>query len=195
MEYGFNAVFPKMLIRIKFKRHRYWAKVFDEYVKNNVIDDISPDDWSAPVHTSFKKDINSDIDKALLESQIERAVRDALGGYELDVLNSWWNVYTKGMYQERHHHCGGSILSGIYAIKNANKPPVRFHNDDTPILHAMGQYDRYNGSPWDDLCGSKIDPYYEDGDILLFHSHFMHEVPYYREDDYRITVSFNLGKK
>jgi hypothetical protein len=81
-----------------------------------------------------------------------------------DGYDFWINYNYKGDLVSMHGH--GGDLSGIIFVKNEKNVPTFFENDETFIG--------------------------EEGDIVIFPAQLRHEVKELKEEQERITISFNL---
>lgn len=186
-----DYIFPTYLIKFKFDKHQKYSNIFDEL---NTVEEHQPPTWTGQVHTScntknnilensvqeeIKKDISECIKKNLPDDVIVR------------VNDFWYNIYKKNFYQEAHDHCDLlNFLSGIYFHKNAT-PPI-FYNYQTSLLKAMGFATVLQDSWFNTVRPSTYVPKIKDGDIIIFPSDLVHEVPRYNSDKLRITFSFNI---
>ena len=193
------GLFPIPLLKIEFKNHYKYN--FSEVEKR----DEKPDNWIAPVHTSFP-DIGDD------DPIVSSSVRDSLKNDLIDciieiftelripvninIMQIWYNIYHENQGQEPHRHLPmvGGIMpfwSGIYYNKNAS--PTKFIRDDS--LYGTQLFPGYDKSELAYPLSSDYSPYVNDGDILLFPPHLRHSVKSLsnHRDQMRMTFSFNIG--
>ena len=100
-------------------------------------------------------------------------------------VDSWFNIYQKGDYQEYHHHAN-SILSVVYFLKVGKNPAnIYFKN---PYVDMMSvQYDNYTPDTYERI---NYEP--QPGMILIFRSHLEHSVKKQIDDEDRISISYNF---
>ena len=121
------GLFSIPIIKIKFKDHYKYN--FSEVEKR----DEKPDDWIAPVHTSFP--VISDDDLIVppmvrdsLNKDLVECVKEVIGKLKMptniEINQLWYNIYHDSQGQEPHRHLpmvGGTLTywSGIYYNINA----------------------------------------------------------------------------
>lgn len=112
-------------------------------------------------------------------------------GQELrwSITGIWGNVATRGAHQPRHNHAN-SIVSGVVYLTDVEAGAcTAFHRNaggDSFSLRNQNEnvrYNAYNGASWAPGAISR-------GDMMLFPSYLLHEVPRV-ETDRRLTVAFN----
>lgn len=115
-------------------------------------------------------------------------------GYELFgqskkwfISQMWGNIMTKGGYQHRHSH-SNSFISGVVYIKLPEGSPItRFHkreSSDGFHFSNSGEMTEYNSQSIE--MGGVVE-----GDVVLFPSYLIHDVPQNQSEGQRITVAFN----
>ena len=195
------GLFSIPIIKIKFKDHYKYN--FSEVEKR----DEKPDDWIAPVHTSFP--VISDDDLIVppmvrdsLNKDLVECVKEVIGKLKMptniEINQLWYNIYHDGQGQEPHRHLpmvGGTLTywSGIYYNKNAS--PTKFHRDDK--LFQTQIFPGYEKSVMDSFLSTAFSPPVEDGDILLFPPYLRHSATSLSHHRYqmRMTFSFNIDLK
>tara|TARA_Y100000385_G_C12765113_1_gene496794 strand:- start:51 stop:653 length:603 start_codon:yes stop_codon:yes gene_type:complete len=100
-------------------------------------------------------------------------------------IDSWFNIYKKGDYQEYHYH-GNSVLSVVYFLKVGKNPAkIYFKN---PYIDMMSvKYDSYTSDTFETI-NYKPQP----GLILIFRSHLEHSVKKQINDEDRISIAYNF---
>ncbi len=105
---------------------------------------------------------------------------------DLDVyITQSWANYTKPKEFHHKHSHPNSFISGVFYI-NAVKGEdmIKFHKDRTSFFSLItGQPNNYNSNDVAILV--------ETGDLVLFPSSFVHEVPPTISEETRISISFN----
>ena len=104
------------------------------------------------------------------------------------ITQSWLNYTKLGQYHHIHHH-PNSFLSGIlYINADKNFDRIYFHKDNYEQLKITTKnFNIYNSESW----WLSI----ETGKILIFPSWVRHSVAPKKEDDTRISLSFNTFLK
>lgn len=119
-------------------------------------------------------------------------------GYELFgehkrwfISQMWGNIMSKGGYQHRHSH-SNSFISGVVYIKlPEGSSTTRFHRrevGDHFHFSNSGKITEYNNQSIE--LGGIVE-----GDILLFPSYLIHDVPTNNSIENRITIAFNALPK
>jgi uncharacterized protein (TIGR02466 family) len=100
------------------------------------------------------------------------------------ITQSWVNYTIKGEAHHAHIH-PNSFVSGVLYIKtNGNQDQIRFHNPIISSIHiAPVQWDIFNSKIWSMNVS--------EGELFLFPSGLMHDVPTVTGDVERISLSFN----
>ena len=96
----------------------------------------------------------------------------------IDDGTGWFNVYTKGDYQEPHQHIG-SFISCVYFL-NARQ-------DGASIYFRPPYYDTHTNQ-------SSIKHKAEEGKLLMFRSFIPHGVGKHDSDEDRITLAYNFNE-
>jgi len=188
-------LFPTFLIRFKFDKHDQYKNLFD-HVKPEDVEEQHPQAWTAKLNTDYGSDkkLINEQNHIALESDLRRCIMSNLPPIphaNLQVTNFWYNIYKKDYYQEAHHHCDiGNVFSGIYFHKNSTPPS--FTNPCFELIGAMGYHSVLNDTWFSRTRKAHHKPDIEDGDVIVFPSDLVHEVPRYTEDNLRITFSFNI---
>ena len=107
--------------------------------------------------------------------------------YEFKCTNAWYNSYTKHQFQEFHAH-PSNYFSAIYFCD--------IPEGSAPIVFLTLQ-------KWQHSCHTWIAPKlqnskhtstieFESNTLLIFRSHLPHSVPFGKNEEERITFSFNF---
>ena len=96
----------------------------------------------------------------------------------IDDGTGWFNVYTKGDYQETHQHIG-SFISCVYFLKA--------RQDGASIYFRPPYYDTHTNQ-------SSIKHKAEEGKLLMFRSFIPHGVGKHDSDEDRITLAYNFNE-
>lgn len=143
------------------------------------------------VHTSFeadRKELVIDFANAM-PAPYEKLLREFApnGRFQVEL---WHNVYwTRGEYQERHHHipCHFSFIHFLAFDAKQHRPPVFY--DPARLARAYCRNPGLAREAWEVEAEIAVD----EGDVLVFPSYLEHYVP---PGDYtkpRVTVSMNVA--
>jgi len=100
-------------------------------------------------------------------------------------IDSWFNIYNKGDYQEYHHHAN-SVLSVVYFLKTTENPAkIYFKNPYTDMIPPI-----YNNFTPDTFERVHYEPV--DGMVLIFRSHLEHCVEKQIDEENRISIAYNF---
>ena len=107
----------------------------------------------------------------------------------LNFSEPWMNVYTKGCYQEPHHHISdGHQLSYCYFSK--------LPKDSGKFGFWNEQFRSYCSNGLQEILNTEVVewgfPEVKEGDLLIFPSFLIHQVTYHGIDKSRVTVSGNV---
>jgi uncharacterized protein (TIGR02466 family) len=105
---------------------------------------------------------------------------------DLDVyITQSWANYTKPKEFHHKHSHPNSFISGVFYVNAKPKEDmIRFHKNKSSFLSVkIGQANNYNSNDVVILV--------ETGDLVLFPSDFVHEVPPTTSDETRISIAFN----
>ena len=108
----------------------------------------------------------------------------SMSNVDVYITQSWANYTKPNQYHHRHHH-PNSFISGVYYVNAKYKEDmIKFYKDKTPAFHVAATHpNNYNSQDVAILV--------ETGDLILFPSDFMHEVPPTTSEEVRISISFN----
>jgi uncharacterized protein (TIGR02466 family) len=192
----FIGLFPVPLLKFRFSKHEEYQ--FDDIQKIT----NKPEGWIVDVNSSFP-DI-SDSDQIIppffrdkLKKEILSEISNLFG--ELNMPNNinyecfWYNIYHENQGQERHCHLSHidylfPYWSGIYYNKNAT--PTTFHRPDCGYKTQVFKGHEKSRIKEAYYSYQKVDVV--DGDILLFPPYLDHEVTKKKDNNTRITFSFNI---
>lgn len=127
----------------------------------------------------------SDI-KDFARQCINEYVQTMYGNINLDIYitQSWANYTEPNQFHHKHIH-PNSFLSGVFyvsAIKGVDM--IRFHKDKLNFFDIRSaERNNYNSQDVAILI--------ETGDLVLFPSHFTHDVPVTTSNKTRISIAFN----
>jgi len=145
--------------------------------------------WNCLVETScgnekikIPENILSEIQKIV--TKFEYILKDDFFN-NMKVCESWYNIYTKNMYQEKHTH-SNYLFSGCFYLRYNKKvhSPTIFYNNNF-------SFDYHNES-FSDVELIQYIPNIEEKDVIIFPSFMPHEVKPQITDEERITISFNI---
>jgi uncharacterized protein (TIGR02466 family) len=121
----------------------------------------------------------------LIETNVNYFSKVLGSDYNYKCNGSWFNVYKKNDYQERHIHAD-SIFSAIYYLKcKENSSPTIFyhpHDEMIPLKNLT-----LNELSFQTCNYSAIER-----TLIIFRSHVAHMVPQNVSDE-RVTLSFNFS--
>lgn len=148
-------------------------------------------DWISQdtYNTHGTYDLKNDLEFSELNSWILEQVKiyaQTLGYHDSFIIdNSWFNIYQKESYQEKHIH-PNSHISAIYYLKcDSSSAKTFFYNPyDDMFRPAIKELNSHNFS-W---------IYHEaiPGKLVLFRSHVPHMVEKHQSNNLRITLSYNF---
>ena len=155
--------------------------------------------WKCNCFTSHKENkiFHEDPWVQTFLEECSRAINDYINSIKFnndDVLQfhmdvPWVNLYTKGDYQEVHHHISSkNIISYAYMHKlPKNSGNLYFTKGNESNLY-LGQ---------DDLVvetapRNRFAPIVDEGDLVIFPSYLQHFVEPNRSDETRVTISGNV---
>jgi uncharacterized protein (TIGR02466 family) len=103
---------------------------------------------------------------------------------EIYITHSWLNHNPVGSYHNQHIH-SNSIFSGVYYINvPMGSPNLMFSSSIRPILEIVPrEYNLVNSTSWDIPISC--------GDLVIFPSNLLHEVPESHQGEDRYSISFN----
>jgi len=122
------------------------------------------------------------INMFMEELRSENAVRE--GDIQLDVLDPWINIYTRGCYQELHDHWEDDLVCVFFLNTGENFSKFYFRER--------------NNTEFSDRWRSIMDlpdnwyPTIEAGDMIFFPGHMFHGVTCHHSDEVRKTFSCNF---
>ena len=96
----------------------------------------------------------------------------------IDDGTGWFNVYTKGDYQETHQHIG-SFISCVYFLKA--------RQDGANLYFKPPYYDTHLDVPY-------VKHKAEEGKLVMFRSFIPHGVEKHNSDENRITLAYNFDE-
>ena len=154
-----------------------------------------PRGWNCSVKTSWGHDDNKLWQKWLpcIKPTMDRFIQHVGTKVDVDITmtNSWANKYKAGDYQEIHDHSDpdGTNISMVYFYQLADETDsgFRFFNQEHSTIKLLG-IDSVLNTPDEQLTIPKI----QNGDILMFPSHYQHLVSPHRGTGTRITFSANF---
>ena len=110
---------------------------------------------------------------------------------EVELNEIWRNRYSKGCFQEIHHHHGADISFTIFCDDfNETSSEFYFYNENSRYMDIrFRQIMEEAGSLYMDDSWT---PEPMRGDIIFFPSYFLHGVSVHKNDNVRTTVSGNM---
>lgn len=100
------------------------------------------------------------------------------------ITQSWINYTSNNQWHHKHNH-SNSFLSGVLYVKaDMSVDRITFHDDKYNQINICPKhYTRLNSSSWDIAVKT--------GDIFIFPSNLTHEVKVSKNNQPRISLSFN----
>ena len=102
-------------------------------------------------------------------------------------LNAWLSIYKKNNYQDWHAHNPALISAAYYLRCNDSSAKIYFKH---PVEMVSPKILSYN-----DLNFERIEFKPKPGMVLIFRSHLHHCVGQQKNNDIRICLSYNYGRK
>jgi uncharacterized protein (TIGR02466 family) len=127
----------------------------------------------------------SDLKNFIMQS-IKEYVNSVYANKELDVyITQSWANYTKPKeYHHRHSHPNSFISGVFYVTAKPKEDMIKFYRERVSIFNiTSGQANNYNSQDVAILV--------EPGDLILFPSNFVHDVPPTTSEETRISIAFN----
>lgn len=179
-------LFPVPIYIGKVKHHEEVKQIISSKINNGT----TPKRWNCSVNSSYDSPLtvgNSDM------YEIPLTYKDNYDEYfklfnikcSINLLNVWYNEYTKHQYQEQHHHLPADI-SCIHYIK------LDKDHSGTTFINPLNLLTSSNKlmtvkSP------HTFTPYVEEGMMIIFPSYLEHYVLPQTSDSSRITLSWNFN--
>tara|TARA_R100001509_G_C4849109_1_gene209430 strand:+ start:437 stop:1021 length:585 start_codon:yes stop_codon:yes gene_type:complete len=187
-----HTVFPVTIAAIKNKNH----KIF----QNNLIKECKKikkqikkggNNWSVSTfNTCGSYNLTKNKNFKNLHDWIFKQVTKYAHqiGYEnckIKCLDSWFNIYNKYEYQERHEHLPNDI-SAVYYLKTPEKSGnIRFYSHEPSGVKYC--YVKNNPLTWKTYWIKS-----EEGLLLIFKSNLMHEVEQNKSSQQKISMALNF---
>jgi hypothetical protein len=108
----------------------------------------------------------------------------------IEVVNSWLNVYNNGCSQEPHNHVNFPDFinfSGVIFVRFDETKDGKFYFENMNLDHTILGYTHIFEQP------HIVEPDVKEGDLLLFPAFVRHGVRMQNNDTNRMTLSFNLA--
>jgi len=141
------------------------------------------------LHTNHDLFLNKELEN-ILEPYISEFGYQLFGEKKKWIITSiWGNIMKEGGYQHRHCHSNSFISGILYLSLPLGSSLTRFHRrefggDTFTFSNESGEITEYNNLTVD-LNGIK------EGDLVLFPSYIIHDVPINKSKSDRITIAFN----
>ncbi len=101
-------------------------------------------------------------------------------------IDSWFNIYDKGDYQEFHHH-NNSVLSVVYFLKTSkNSAKIHFKNPYIDMKAPL--YNQYTSDTFERIYFEPVE-----GLMLIFRGHLEHCVEKQIDEENRISIAYNFN--
>jgi uncharacterized protein (TIGR02466 family) len=137
-----------------------------------------------------KYEIYHDDKFSSLNNWVETQIKDYCNELDIDYTNlknngSWFNIYQKNDYQEKHVH-PTSVISAIYILTCSDDGAKVFFT--TPVSGMYHVKKTVRKQELADQIRCESIP----GTLLIFPSHLTHAVERHDSDSLRITLSYNF---
>jgi len=193
MKTDYVSLFPKIVGKYLFDEHEKYEKDYVEKclsLKSSI--DRGGKNWinQTVYNTENNYDLNGDYKfKALTtffhNCAIDYCTKLNYSGY-LKHTNSFFNIYSKGDYQDWHDHPGTS-LSGIYCLSGEKGSADIFFTDFNfdKIKFGVKEFTTDNSSIWKEE--------FKPGKFLLFRSDLLHCVNRHELETNRFSIATNFS--
>ena len=156
-----------------------------------------PKEWLADntYNTLGTHDLCEDPDFSQVNEFVTNQVIEYCNAQSIDVscldtnpVESWLNVYDKTSFQEWHIHSNTMISASYYLRCNDSSAKIHFKS---PVLDMMSP----NIVSYNDLNFAQVWFKPKPGTVLIFRSYLGHCVDRQKNNDTRISLSYNFRKK
>lgn len=185
-----EALFPTLICYKDFGKP---DKKIINYVKDIALKH-KDNPFDVPCYSTVQT-YNEIIKDAQLE-QIKKNILHVIGAFcaarkletkDLELFESWANLYEKDGYQDLHHH-HGSLISGVYYLKSEGKKDLVFQDPSHFFIPDIPRFSELNINN-----ASKVKYNTYEGRCIVFMSSLMHRtIPATQE---RLSISFNVRYK
>lgn len=150
--------------------------------------------WGSTVYnTAGTYNLHKDLKFKKLNEWIfsEINIYKNLIGYEnfnIFCSSSWFNIYKKHDYQEKHNHIGveRNSISAVYFYKTIkDKSNLVFHSHEPESVEPC--FEKNNKYTWKSFI---VEP--KEGMLVMFKSHVIHNVLQKNTEDKRISFAYNF---
>lgn len=178
-------LFPSPVCIFKYENN------FDEeleWVKKLDYSDGAKNGVQQSLNTFVLDDMNMIKIRSFIDSSINFYIKNIYSHKnDFIITQSWVNKSSKGRDHHSHIH-PNSIISGVFYFKISNLPPIEFKNPyKSPFAYDVDSFNNFNSATY-------LLPL-NDGELVIFPSHLEHSVPVNKNDDDRISLSFNTFTK
>ena len=155
---------------------------YNESIVDNALGNTKSKD-SFVLEKNELKSIRDFIQKCL----DEYAVRVLATDQKLYITQSWCNKNKKGSKHHEHTHTN-SLVSGVFYFKTNKSAPINFHkNTITQMELNPIKYNHVNSN----IFNMEV----KSSELVLFPSTLKHSVPVNKDENDRISLSFNTFSK
>ena len=183
-----KTLFPIKYYHAHIVNHQHvFGKLYDS--AKHLLNDADGK-WNCSVDTTFfdEKDVvNPDELGQMLAPYLYQYFPRSV---DIQIVNSWLNVYNSGQHQEPHHHIQFPEFinfSGVIFLNYDHKRDAHFYFENMNLDHTISGYTHiFEQSPILELD-------VEQGDLIVFPSFVRHGVHLQKENTNRTTLSFNLN--
>lgn len=193
-----NLFFHDFAYHVKIDNHaEIKQKIFNQETLSKLQD---TQEWECRVKTSKKTAINDSVFDDI-QHAIEQITREMIFKCSplSDILsvvfpksNIWMNLYNSGDYQEYHDHTNNKCNFSFCYFLNYNPETDAkfvFLNDKFKMFRSQGLTDQLL---FDLGIYDNIFPNIEEGQVIIFPSHYTHRTTIQQYDTNRCTVSGNF---
>lgn len=158
-----------------------------------------PHEAAGHLHTDDKYILDKNVLKSLkskIKTHIDLFVHEHLqikNNINFEIQNSWCNSYDTGEYNTQHWH-SNCLLSGVYYAECTEQHSPIIFGKNHLYANLFGPTIRFDLD-----CEYNENEYHRDfykihpvkGDIVIFPSHLLHDVPPSCTDTTRYSIAFN----
>jgi uncharacterized protein (TIGR02466 family) len=124
--------------------------------------------------------------KQFIEKNIKEYVRQVYMSDSLDIyITQSWANYTKPKEYHHLHSHPNSVISGVFYVSaKEDEDNIRFHKG----TQSAFTFESRGGNKY---ISSNVTVKVKSGDLIIFPSTFIHEVPMTESNETRISIAFN----
>lgn len=182
MNYEANIIFATPLLNAHLGRNITESEI--EAIKNLEFIKISSNSVSKNTHI-LEMDAFKEL-KAFFQDALNFYVKEIIKGAEVEIYitQSWATKTVKNESHHKHSH-PNSFLSGVFYVEIEEEDHIVFYRENKAFLLNVNptEFNIFNSDSWE----SDI----KKGQLIIFPSTLEHATPFKRENNKRISISFN----